>query len=83
MQKKKKKYILCQLKYNQSIKYIFSVIRSRNFNSDSEDDIGGAISRHFPDFALSLCGGLKEKEAGITPHMFNEKLLDHKEFVAR
>ena len=65
---------------------IILVIRSRNFNSDSEDDIGGAISRHFPDFALSLCGlgaGAKEDSAAITPDMFNEKLLDHKEFVKR
>ena len=40
--------------------------RSRNFNSDSEDDLPELLKRKYPDFALSLCGGLTPAASGST-----------------
>ena len=63
--------------------------RSRNFNSDSDDDILPLTlwRTHIPDLAISLCGGLTsgatEPGETITPEMFQEKLLNHQDFVAK
>jgi phosphatidate phosphatase LPIN len=56
--------------------------RVRSFNSDSEDDFPHFLANHFPDFAISLCGGLG---AGgeISPELFREKTVSFQDFVAR
>ena len=56
--------------------------RNRNFNSDSEDDFPAILSRHFPDFAISLCGGLRPG-GEISPEIFSEKIVSIQDFVAR
>ncbi|XP_023336375.1 phosphatidate phosphatase LPIN2 isoform X1 [Eurytemora carolleeae] len=56
--------------------------RVRNFNSDSEDDFPIILSRHFPDFSISLCGGLGSK-GEISPEVFREKIVTLEDFTAR
>ena len=53
-----------------------------NFHSDSEDDLPGVLSRHLPDFAMSLCGRLS-LQAGVSPEQFEAHQLSYGEFVDR
>lgn len=53
-----------------------------NFHSDSEDDLPRLISRHLPDFGMSLCGGLSLEEAGrLTQDKFEAHQLTYAQFV--
>jgi len=58
------------------------VKRTRNYNSESEDDLPGLVSRHIPDLAISLCGGLGTAKA-ITPSQFLSGYVTHSDFVSR
>lgn len=53
--------------------------RLTHFHSDSEDDLPGVVSRHLPDFAMSLCG----RQAGVSPEQFEAHQLSYGEFVER
>jgi hypothetical protein len=57
--------------------------RTLNFHSDSEDDqLPSVLSRHLPDFAMSLCGRLS-LQAGVSPEQFQAHQLSYGEFVER
>jgi len=55
---------------------------SRNYESDGElQDLPSLISRHLPDLAASLCGGLESKD--VTVEAFENCLLTYTEFMGR
>lgn len=57
------------------------------YDSESEElrnaatDLPSLISRHFPDLAASMCGGLTD--SSITPDQFEAHLLTYQEFLDR
>ena len=50
-------------------------------DSSSSSDISKLLSKHIPDLAASLCGGLSEGE--ISPEQFQLKILEFPEFQSR
>ena len=50
-------------------------------DSSSNSDISKLLSKHIPDLAASLCGGLSEGE--ISAEQFQLKILDFTEFLSR
>ena len=50
-------------------------------DSSSRSNISNLLSKHIPDLAASLCGGLSEGE--ISPEQFQLKILEFPEFQSR